>query len=291
MLKFRNCIAAFAIYFAAIGYVQSQQPSPGENESSRPQQSQAQSTQKQATPDQRGTQQAPLVVKVLPSPKTDEETDQEAKDRNEKSANDRELIRYSRDLDILTAVLIAVGVLQLFVFAYQAMKLRQTVSTMDATAERQLRAYISITARNVLNWNNVGGRIGVQFDIENHGQTPGFEILYDYSMLILKSPLPTDFVWPPTDKRYDQNNSLFPGTKVPVQIFLDRDLTAPERGAIEEGESRFHTRGTMSYRDAFGETRTTKFSFSFGGFDFARGMRNPKHEWRWSNDQTHNDAT
>ena len=61
------------------------------------------------TTDHLGTQDSPLFVKVLPAPKTQEETERENNDRNEKVANDRNLVN-------ATYVLAGIGVLQLFVF-------------------------------------------------------------------------------------------------------------------------------------------------------------------------------
>jgi hypothetical protein len=168
---------------------------------------------------------------------------------------------------------------------------QRLVGGAEDTAERQLRAYISIDPRDVLNWTNQPQRIGVSFHIKNHGQTPGFEILYDFSMLILDVPLATDFLWPSVNRQYDQANTIFPSADVPVRFFFDRDITQDERKAIESGGKRFHVRGFMSYRDAFKEPRTTKFSYSFGGPDFAKGMKDPKAKWNWEHGQTHNDAT
>jgi hypothetical protein len=48
----------------------------------------------------------------------------------------------------------------------------------------------------------------------------------------------------------------------------------------------------MHYQDAFKARRTTKFSFSFGGSDFANYMRGvPGAQYNWEHHQTHNDAT
>jgi hypothetical protein len=59
----------------------SQQP---KNKSQQPQQS--------AATDKRGTQESPFFFKVIPTPKTQEETEQETKDRDKKTSNDRNLV-------------------------------------------------------------------------------------------------------------------------------------------------------------------------------------------------------
>jgi len=71
---------------------------------------------------------------------------------------------------------------------------QELVRETSQTGERQLRAYISIDPKLVINWTNQPEKIGVSFNIKNHGLTPGNEILYNFSMLILPEPLPEDFI-------------------------------------------------------------------------------------------------
>ena len=78
----RYLVAALFLLFAAT-VAFSQRPPPAKRKSGQPQQP--------STTDQRGTQQTPFVVKVLPIPKTNEEEAQEAKERNEKEALDRRI--------------------------------------------------------------------------------------------------------------------------------------------------------------------------------------------------------
>src|SRR5205823_4581452 len=91
-----------------------------------------QPTQQISQADQRGTEDAPVIVKIASAPKTDEEVAQNKKDRENKTANDRNLVD-------LTAVLALVGFLQLLVFGYQAYKLRETVKSAGEQAEAMER--------------------------------------------------------------------------------------------------------------------------------------------------------
>jgi len=175
-------------------------------------------------------------------------------------------------------------------FLWRATK--SLVNGAAKTAEQQLRAYISITPKLIFNWRHKSNIIIIGFDIENHGQTVGSEITYDFSMAILNAPLDNGFVFPDANSQYTQNNSLFPKTIVPVRLFFDRTVTNSEIADIEAGSKRFHVWGTMHYRDAFNEQRTTRFSFSFGGPDFANSMKGvPGAQWYWEHSQHHNDAT
>src|SRR5580658_4395213 len=103
-------------------------------------QSKSQQPQQTATTDQRGTQESPIVVKVLPATKTPEEAAEEKKDRDAKKANDGNLV-------ILTGVLAFVGFCQLLVYGYQAKKLRETVESAGEQAEAMER-HIGQAARS-----------------------------------------------------------------------------------------------------------------------------------------------
>jgi hypothetical protein len=260
--------------------------------------------------DKRGTPEYPLTVNVVPT--TEQKADAEKKNANAefKASDDRKLVEYTGYLVLVGIVQFGVFVLQLIAFTTQAHYMRRTVTEMQnasgaairaanaaedtishmrETAERQLRAYISITPKDVINWTNKPNRIGVRFDLKNHGQTPGSKIVFNFSMAVLWNPFPPNFILPPTDGQYDQNNALFPLSDVPVGLFINRDLTEEEIRAVEDNSKRFHVWGVMHYRDAFDNPRTTRFSFSFGGVDFANAMKNVAGaKWNWEHGQGHN---
>src|ERR1700722_17717487 len=62
-------------------------------------------TQPKGTEDQRGTDQSPLIVKLAPTPKTDEERTEEAKEREQKAEADRKKEKSDSDLVAYTAKL------------------------------------------------------------------------------------------------------------------------------------------------------------------------------------------
>jgi hypothetical protein len=75
MLRPRHIPLALAVLFALLvdSWGQSQRPSQeGGEGKSQPPQAQAVPAQNQTTTDKRGTDEAPLIVKVLPSPNADE---------------------------------------------------------------------------------------------------------------------------------------------------------------------------------------------------------------------------
>jgi hypothetical protein len=120
--------------------IQSQNPIPSRLEVSQPKQKQSTATQQPPSYDQRGTEASPLVIKPLPTPKTQEETAQEAKERKEKSANDRNLVKFTFYLVFVTGMLAIIGFFQLIVFGLQARRLRQTVEAAAQQSEAMERA-------------------------------------------------------------------------------------------------------------------------------------------------------
>jgi len=101
---------------------------------------------------------------------------------------------------------------------------QELVREARQTGERQLRAYISITPKDTINWavQSPTHKVGVHMHVKNHGKTPGFGILYNFSMAIQDEPVGSNFV---TDCIYNQNNTIFPDEVLSVRLFLERDLT------------------------------------------------------------------
>jgi hypothetical protein len=110
-------------------------------------------------------------------------------------------------------------------------------------------------------------------------------------MNVFPNPIPPGFILPKPTKKFDQNTTIFPSiAPLPVQFPFDRKLTEEEISGIESDHKSFRIWGIMSYRDAFGTPRITKFDASFGGPDFANGMKNvPGAKWFWRFNPGHND--
>jgi MFS superfamily sulfate permease-like transporter len=115
-------------------------PAPRRNPS---QQQQSRSAQQPSEVDQRGTENSPIVVKVLPAPKTPEEAAQERAARNDLSAANWWMVR-------LTGLIFFIGALQTLVFWIQATRLKKTIEKMDEIATGQtkdMRDSINAAAR------------------------------------------------------------------------------------------------------------------------------------------------
>jgi len=111
-------VLAFLGSFASDSWGQSKQP---------PQRTQSQATQQQPASEQRGTENSPVVVKVLPTQQNEEKAKADAKEHDEKQKLDRDTFR----LSVATVVIIF---LQLLIFAAQACFLWGTLKATANTA-------------------------------------------------------------------------------------------------------------------------------------------------------------
>lgn len=130
MLKLRHTVLVISLLLACVGaaWGQSQQPSPSPGKGIEPPPSQtAQSSTNPAT-DRRGTEQSPLIIKVLPTPESAEKVAVDAKRENQKVANDERIARFTELLFWATVALSVIAGFQLLVFGWQGIQLSRTVA-------------------------------------------------------------------------------------------------------------------------------------------------------------------
>jgi hypothetical protein len=121
-------IAFLALSLAVILSAESQRPAPrgGEikrNPPSRP----SQSNQREAAPDPRGTENAPVIVRILPVPKTQEQAAEEQRERQDQASFNRWAIR-------LSGFTLIVLIVQSFVLWRQNIIMKNQSTIMDGQA-------------------------------------------------------------------------------------------------------------------------------------------------------------
>jgi hypothetical protein len=114
-----------------------QPPSPSAAQGQQPNQGELANPQQNRETEQRGTEDNPAIVKILPAEKSAAERAEQERDRRQKESTDQWVVR-------LTLALVAVGVLQFLaligqaiVFGMQARRLRQSVDLTRTVANRQ----------------------------------------------------------------------------------------------------------------------------------------------------------
>jgi hypothetical protein len=195
-----------------------------------------------STKDQRGTSKSPFVVEVIPSGDAKKESAENAAERKEKLQLDRNLTEFTSQLRTFTALLVVVGLLQLIIFGLQAKRLRQTVETMDRTAETQLRAYLSIdnfpyfshvdTTDNKVWWS-------IHPVWKNGGTTPTRSLFLNTHANLTDQPLPENFDFPSA-----------PGETIRMLVGANSAITARTLGirgedlvAVQNGTKFFYILG------------------------------------------------
>jgi hypothetical protein len=124
-----------------------------------------------ASQKQYSTEQNPLIVKVLPSPKSKEEANHETYDRHEKSTNETRLVWVTIWLAFVTTILaIFTG--------YLWNATRRMVRSTEETAKRQLRAFIFGKGFNqgTNTWDDKIKEYVFWVTWENVGLTPGLDV-------------------------------------------------------------------------------------------------------------------
>jgi hypothetical protein len=246
-----------------------------------------QAPQDNRQPDQRGTQNSPLVVKILPTAKTQEETDQERKDSEAKASNDRNLVN-------ATYILGAIALLQLIVFGYQAYKLKQTVESaaeqsadmkkyigeaersanaMETIAEAIetgnkaiIRAYLTVTIGSALYQERGGvGQNDTRFEgrptLVNNGNTPARRVRIQRAAQVLPNPLPPDFQFPLPEGGDEGDATVGARINYTINCIVKDFVPYSEVSAVKEGNGKcLYVWGRITYEDVFGDPHLTRFA-------------------------------
>jgi len=134
---------------------------------------------------------------------------------------------------------------------------------LERTAKRELRAYIVTEVTDLIWPNNWQGIASVRIAIKNTGQTPAHDLrtvsrtaLYDY-------PFPPDFDFTLISGEDPSVGLLGPGQPTETEGNSD-PLSGDDWIVIRhgDGKQRLCTYGTVTYRDAFGDSQWTNFCVS-----------------------------
>ena len=223
-------------------------------------------TQQKTGSNQRDSDQPPIVVKIIKAPNHKVETDKEAKTQEEKTSNDERLIQ-------VTAVLAFIALLQLFVFAWQAHRLRQTVEATKEAADAAKRsadalpaierAYIFVTVDIPEINPSQDGTIPsmANFRLYNHGKTPA--ILKKVHFIIkLRDAYPT----------ITEINSS-PNPPIPDGIIISSNdsrvfdytviINTREWEQVDRHKIKLLCYGSIDYEDVFKESHITGFCWEY----------------------------
>jgi hypothetical protein len=211
-------------------------------------QSQPKESQQAPTAEQRGTEQMPFAVKVIPTNESQEKAASDAKDREEKMELDRRLVNFNGDLAYYTKVLVGVAALQFLALILQAFFLSGTLKTARTTLRDLERAWlVSGPLHNTVAiiQNNI---TRVHLTATNDGR----------SRAIAKELAVVFFDQEPTAKVPNYKGAKI--FKMELVIHPDNVMCAMPNWFHEyNGTNPFHCAGYLRYADVFGRLHTTRW--------------------------------
>jgi hypothetical protein len=188
MLAVRVLFSVAIIASLAVTIGLSQEPTPRDDVTAQPEQAKPESTQQVPASDQPQAAQPPIIVNVLPAPKSEEERAEEAKERREKAELDRQLVKLTGELTFFTAALfyatgaLAIATILLVAFAFRQSRdtqasiaiAKQSADAATLNAKAAVAAERAYIAGGVNFRNEHPGDHMMLVTMGNYGKTPAF---------------------------------------------------------------------------------------------------------------------
>lgn len=231
-------------------------------------------------------QQAPPVFQLLPASKTAEDLRSDRADEAEKKAAERHM-------EWLTVALTLIGALQLLVFWYQALKLRQTVrdgrlaigtateaanaakrqSELTAdTAKRQLRAYIGVASAQVHYDSGRPEDCFIEVRIKNYGQTPAYDVISKWGEHVREWPLTSQL---PAIPEIPHSIAPLPPGRESIQRVPISHLNTWEEEQLKAGCGGIYFWSLVTYVDVYGDSHLTRVQLVCEGDGLRSGHMHP----------------
>jgi hypothetical protein len=129
------------------------------------------------------------------------------------------------------------------------------VKGAEKTAERELRAYLSLAPAGII-YNTTNEQLFVCVEQANMGQTPATHVRFSGVVRVLSRPLPAGFTFP--EQFNPGRNVVHPGKKFMTQTLYDRYPTPGQLIAASAKNQWLYFFGRLTYDDVFGEHRETR---------------------------------
>jgi hypothetical protein len=274
-MKLRPLVVVLALLaaFASDSRGESNQPPPSKQTTQSP------------TADQRGTDQVPFAVKILPAPDAKEQADKTERDRKEKAVVDERLTSetqriadYTSRLAWFTFMLFGIAVLQAGLFFWQLRYMRQgmrdaeiaakaaddsakvareSVVLAENTAKRQLRAYLGL-----VHFDIQSERHEFVIVVRNDGQTPARQVTSIFNMQWYPegNDLPADFAFPDYVQDRHGSDLVFINPKQEHPWSFEADWT--KFSQFFNGEiAQLYLYGRFEYLDVFDTNWVSEFCY------------------------------
>jgi len=261
VLKVRTLLLLLMLV-CGFAFSQSNPPRDGKGKQGKQQTKQ---TQQAPAADQRGTEQLPVIVKVVPTQKSEAEAAQDARDRQEKAEAertkaelDRKLVTFNGDLAYYTKILAWVAGFQFLALFGQVIFLRlafqESRRAGDIARDAMVasnRAYVHHHGCRWISHTHVADghvfwRIRPQWI--NSGNTPTRKLNVYVRYEFRDDPLPENFAF-----ATEQDANPMPATIAPKGVIESApfDIDGSDLVAVRNGVKHFYVWGIARYNDVF----------------------------------------
>jgi hypothetical protein len=286
------CLVALVITGNALAQSQRPSPSVGEQRQTEPN-----PTHQRATDNPQSPAQPPIIVDVLPSPKSEVERADEARERQEKADLDRRLVKFTADLATYTArlfyatlavaiaticlVLATAGLATLGFLQSRDMKASIAVAAIAAAAaksqaeiardalqmtKQQLRAYVSVIGIKIL-YADGEWQPNIRVNFKNVGQTMALRVDNKFNCTFTNedklSPAPL------TDRAH--YSDLGPDQDITNTALITQADWNRFKGDLLTGKVKFFVYGEITYNDTLGDPHFTRYRVQL--FPDAEGIK------------------
>lgn len=214
-----------------------------------------------ATSDKRGTEDIPLVIKVLPSKEAQGSAEDDRKEKAAKRKTDEDLATYTGELATYTKILVGVGFVQAAIFVAQCV----IFSRQERTAKTIERAYVfaKVERRNPIVGNNEGTALSQPIAMFiNHGKTPAIIINMTGEPYVMATA-PQEFVQTPDDDRRLPEGWVIAGGEKWFDRPINTYLTNNQIASIIAGTTKLYCAGMIRYKDILGYERRTGYCWEY----------------------------
>lgn len=221
----------------------------------------------------------PIIVNVVPTPKTEADKEEERHERQEKAELDKKLVELTAELSAYTGglyaatvvlaiatVFLVIGTFGLVVFAFK--QARDTKTSIDiANASLELskiemgadmvmsKAHVANTAMNPI----------ANVSFTNSGKTRAIDLILQATIGTRFSP-GSDEDFPPPEAAVLSRADVGPQRIANNRTTFDAPLSDAQRSALADGTITLYVWGTISHGTVFGGLRIQQtFRFAMGG--------------------------
>jgi hypothetical protein len=173
---------------------------------------------------------------------------------------------YHDEINAFATVVIAIFTVILgFATAFLYIATRDLVKGAEKTAERQLRAYVSVDGAVIIHAND-GWSPNFRIKIQNYGQTPAYEVSSRSAVtfVVIAGGAPN---WEQLPKNPTHPSDLGPGQNHEETLIIHHDPWQIMKAEIEKKSGICYLFGEITYRDIFGADHYTRFRLEVGADD------------------------